>query len=206
MRVIFQDRCWVVHIPFVGMVKFKFLAHFPVDHLAHPIIIIIMLFPSFTHQYYQMVFHWSNNTSLLNSRTFLGIRADLSCAVVWMNPILPLISNSSSFFSMLLWTDTRASTTVSITLTFIFLNCCFFFYSLARSKNLSILSHSFIFILWSDGTITFPRRQIFFLSFFFKLNSRSAFRIRPSVSILYFITPFGVFTQALTDGLSLESG
>ena len=33
MRTIFQDRCWVVNIPFVSMVKFKFLAHFPVDHL-----------------------------------------------------------------------------------------------------------------------------------------------------------------------------
>ena len=37
MRVIFQDRCWVVHIPFVCMVKFKFLAHLPVDHFADPI-------------------------------------------------------------------------------------------------------------------------------------------------------------------------
>ena len=34
MRVIFQDRCWVVHIPYVSMVKFNFLAHLPVDHLA----------------------------------------------------------------------------------------------------------------------------------------------------------------------------
>ena len=32
--VILQDRCWFVHIPFVRMVKFKFLAHLPVDHLA----------------------------------------------------------------------------------------------------------------------------------------------------------------------------
>ena len=37
MCVILQDTCGVVHIPFVGMVKFKFLAHFPVDHLAHPV-------------------------------------------------------------------------------------------------------------------------------------------------------------------------
>ena len=36
--VIFQEKCWVVHIPFVGMVKFKFLAHFPVDYLAHPVV------------------------------------------------------------------------------------------------------------------------------------------------------------------------
>ena len=27
--VVLQDRCCVVHIPFVGMVKFQFLAHFP---------------------------------------------------------------------------------------------------------------------------------------------------------------------------------
>ena len=37
MCIIFSDRCWVGHIPFVHMVKSKFLAHFPVDHLAHPI-------------------------------------------------------------------------------------------------------------------------------------------------------------------------
>ena len=43
VRVIFWDRCWVVHIPFVGMVKFKFLAHFPVDHIAHPIVSSLVL-------------------------------------------------------------------------------------------------------------------------------------------------------------------
>ena len=34
MCVIFLDRCWVVHIPFVCIVKFKFIAHLPVDHLT----------------------------------------------------------------------------------------------------------------------------------------------------------------------------
>ena len=42
MCVIFKDRCWVVHIPFVGMVKFKFLAHFPVDHLANPLSLLLL--------------------------------------------------------------------------------------------------------------------------------------------------------------------
>ena len=37
MCVIFLDRCWIVHIPFVSMDKFKLLAHFPVDHLADPV-------------------------------------------------------------------------------------------------------------------------------------------------------------------------
>ena len=34
MWTIFKDRCGVVHIPYVRMVKFKFLAHLPVDHLV----------------------------------------------------------------------------------------------------------------------------------------------------------------------------
>ena len=36
--VILQDRCWVVHRPFVHMVKFKFLAQFPVDYFSHSIV------------------------------------------------------------------------------------------------------------------------------------------------------------------------
>ena len=43
MRVIFSDRCGVVHIPFVRMVKFKFLAHLPVDHLAQQVVSSFML-------------------------------------------------------------------------------------------------------------------------------------------------------------------
>ena len=38
MCVLFLDMCKVVRIPFVRMVKFKFLAHLPVDHLADPIV------------------------------------------------------------------------------------------------------------------------------------------------------------------------
>ena len=43
MCVIFYDRCWVVPITFVGVVKFKFLAHFPVDHLADPVMSRLIL-------------------------------------------------------------------------------------------------------------------------------------------------------------------
>ena len=43
MRVIFLDRCWVVHIPFISMVKFKFLAHFPVNRLAYPVVLRFIL-------------------------------------------------------------------------------------------------------------------------------------------------------------------
>ena len=34
VRLIFLDRFGVVQIPFARMVKFQFLAQFPVDHLA----------------------------------------------------------------------------------------------------------------------------------------------------------------------------
>ena len=32
-HLILQDRLWVLHIPLIYIVKFKFLAFFPVDHL-----------------------------------------------------------------------------------------------------------------------------------------------------------------------------
>ena len=41
--VIFYDRFWVVHISFVRMVKFKFLAHLPVDYLVHPVVSSLIL-------------------------------------------------------------------------------------------------------------------------------------------------------------------
>ena len=53
MRRILQDRFWFVHIPFGSTVKFKFLAQFPVDHPAHPImsslIIFLHTFTAFTY-------------------------------------------------------------------------------------------------------------------------------------------------------------
>ena len=41
--VILPDICWVVHIPFVRMVKFKFLAQLPVYHLAHRNLLLLLL-------------------------------------------------------------------------------------------------------------------------------------------------------------------
>ena len=42
--LIFQDRFWVVHIPFVRMVKHQLLANLPVDHLAHPVVPSLIFF------------------------------------------------------------------------------------------------------------------------------------------------------------------
>ena len=46
VRIILQDRFWVVHRPFVSMVKFNFLAQLPVDHLSYPVVFRFILFLS----------------------------------------------------------------------------------------------------------------------------------------------------------------
>ena len=86
-----------------------------------------------------MVFHWSlsDSKSPQVSRTFLGILADCSSAVVWMVSILPLISRSSSLFSKFIGTVPCAPTAIGITFTLIFHS---FFNSLARFRYLSIIS------------------------------------------------------------------
>ena len=43
--VILQERYCIVNIPFVRMVKFKFLVHLPVNHLAHPAVSSFLLLP-----------------------------------------------------------------------------------------------------------------------------------------------------------------
>ena len=45
MRLILQDICRVVD---VRMVKFQFLAHLPVDHLAHSVVFSLILVLCYT--------------------------------------------------------------------------------------------------------------------------------------------------------------
>ena len=49
MRLILQDRFWFKHTPFSGMVQFKFLAQFSVDHLLHPVVSCFILFAAFSY-------------------------------------------------------------------------------------------------------------------------------------------------------------
>ena len=44
VHLILQDKFLVIHIPFVRMVKLKFLAQFQVDHLDHPVVSSLILF------------------------------------------------------------------------------------------------------------------------------------------------------------------
>ena len=69
-----------------------------------------------------MVFYrsLSDSKSPHVSRTFLSILVVLNNEVVWMVSILPLISNSSSLFFLLLGTVPSASTIIGIIITLMF--------------------------------------------------------------------------------------
>ena len=100
------------------------------------------------------------------SKILLSILADFYDAVVWMVPIFPLVSCSSSLFSMPLGTVPRALTTVGITDTFKFRKI---FCSLAKSKYLSCFLPSFSFIF---STLSrFMYLSIFLLSVISLLRS-----------------------------------
>ena len=74
------DRCRVVHIPFVRMVKFKFLAHLPVDHLAHLVVpcLILLLYLYAASAYYVI-------------DGFVTITAQPTFAILLLSSILALI-------------------------------------------------------------------------------------------------------------------
>ena len=109
------------------------------------------------------------------SRTLLSILAVRNNVVVWMVSTLLPLSNSSSPFNNPLVTVPKAPITIGIIVTLMFHS---FFNSLARSKYLSLFSHSFSFILWSAGTAKSRILQIlshFFFFFFLLIIIRSGF-------------------------------
>ena len=108
-----------------------------------------------------MVFHGSlsDSKSPQVSRTLLSILAVLNNAVVWMVSTHPPTSKSSSPFNSPLVTVPNAPITIGIIVTFMFHS---FFYSLARSQYLSLLSLSFRFILRSAGTTKSTILQVLF--------------------------------------------
>ena len=108
-----------------------------------------------------MVFHWnlSDSKSPQVSRTLLSILAVLNNVVVWMVSARPPTSKSSSPFSNPLVTVPNAPITIGIIVTCMFHS---FFNSLARSRYLSLFSHSFSFILWSAETAESTILQVLF--------------------------------------------
>ena len=118
-----------------------------------------------------MVFHWrlSDSKSPQVSRTRLSILAFFNNAVVWMVSTRSPTSKSSRPFNNPLVIVPKAPITIGIIVTFMFHS---FFNSLARSRYLSLFSHSFSFILWSAGTAKLTILLIFF-SFFLLIIIRS---------------------------------
>ena len=108
-----------------------------------------------------MVFHWrlSDSKSPQVSRILLSILAVFNNAVVWMVSTRPPTSKSSRPFNNPLVTVPKAPITIGIIVTFMFDS---FFNSLARSRYLSLFSHSFSFILWTAKSTIL---QIFFFLF-----------------------------------------
>ena len=108
-----------------------------------------------------MVSHWSLSDikSPQVSRALRSILANLNYAVVWMVSTHPVISKSSCSCTNPLVTVPRAPITIDIIITFMFHS---FFYSLARSRYLSLFSHSFNFTLCSAGTAKSTILQVLF--------------------------------------------
>ena len=109
-----------------------------------------------------MVFYWSLSDSKYPnvSKTLLSILAVIRNAVVWMVSTRPLTSKSTGSFSNPLVTVPQAPITI--------VTCMFhsFFKSQARSRYLSLFSHSFSFILWSARTAMSTILQFLFFVVF----------------------------------------
>ena len=116
-----------------------------------------------------MVFHrrLSDSKSPQVSRTLLSILAVFNNAVVWMVSTRPPTSTCSRPFNNPLVTVPKAPITIGIIVTFMF---PIFFNSLARSRYLSLFSHSFSFILWS-AKLTILQISFFFLLIIIKVLS-----------------------------------
>ena len=113
-----------------------------------------------------MAFYWSLsvNKSLQFTRTLLSILAVFNNAVVWMVSTRPPTSKFSRHFHNPLVTEPKAPIPIGIIATFMF---HIFFNSLARSRYISLFSHSLSFILWSTGTAKSTILQIFFFYYYY---------------------------------------
>ena len=95
----------------------------------------------------------------MSTRTQSHTHAHTHIALVWMVSTRLPTSKSSRPFNNPLVTVPKAPITIGIIVIFMFHS---FFNSLARSRYLSLFSHSFGFILWSAGTAKSIILQIFF--------------------------------------------
>ena len=126
VRLFLQDRWWVVDIPFVRMVKLKFIAKCglpcPSSHVLSHSYHYYYYSLEFSHQRKLMVFHWrvSDSKSPRVSRTLLSILAIFNNAVVWIVSTRPPTSKSSRPINNPLVTVPKAPITIGIIVTFMF--------------------------------------------------------------------------------------
>ena len=127
-----------------------------------------------------MVFHGklSDRKSPQVSRTLLSILAVLNNAVIWIVSTRLPTSKSSRPFNNPLVNVPKAPITIGIIVTFMFYS---FFNSLARSRYLSLFSHSFSFIMWSARIPKSIILQIFFFFLLIIIKSGLLAEIRWSV-------------------------
>ena len=102
-------------------------------------------------------------------KNLLNILADLNNAVVWIVPVLPLISSSKSFFSRLFGTVQKAPTMNSIPVTFMF-------YSLLSSQAMSIYMSFILLSLQSHSVVCWK-------FFFLLIKTKSRLLTLPAWSI-----------------------
>ena len=84
--------------------------------------------------------------SSLISRTLLGMIADFNSAVVWMNSILLLISNSLFLFSRFFCAIPRVPSTIGIIVTLMYHSLFFLFFSLNSLARSILFAYLFAFL------------------------------------------------------------
>ena len=166
MWVILQNRCWVVHIPFVCMVRFKCLAQFPVDHLLHPVVYYYYyyahceFFTSASADGLSQESEWQQVSSCFRDSSQYSVRSQQCCSLDVS--ARPPISNSSSHLSKPLWTVPNSPTTIGI---FLHSYVPQFF---KFSSKVQVLVSVFAFydfhsaIPW-DGKVHYPASSLFLL-------------------------------------------
>ena len=160
-RLKYPYSCFSSHFGFLIVFVLLILVLSVFFILAAVISFRIIYSLEFSHQRKLMVFHrrLSDSKSPQVSRTLFSILVVFNNAVVLMVSTRSPTSKSSRPFNNPLVTVPKAPITIGIIVTFMFHS---FSNSLARSRYLSLFSHSFSFILWSAGIAKSTILQILF--------------------------------------------
>ena len=105
VRLILQDRFWFVHILFLRVVQFQFLAQFPVDHLAHPVVSCLILLLCYLDEFaYHVIDSFVSINTLPSSAVLLSFiyscfEIVIMCSVLLLEEI-QFLSKGFPFLAM----------------------------------------------------------------------------------------------------------